>query len=125
MMKFFLTIIFLLFFFGCTLFQKTSKEKVQHIESSSSQLELSQLVLKNANKETQVFTYWNDSGFYQHSYTTEEINQSDASHIKADENLHSKQTLKMKRAEPTSLWNYLLIFLVLTSAYLVTRKYNL
>lgn len=55
-----------LFLCSCTLFKKTSKTKDSVTKSSNNQLQSSQLVLKNAGKETQVFTYWNDSGFYQY-----------------------------------------------------------
>ncbi|WP_316817980.1 hypothetical protein [Pedobacter nyackensis] len=50
---------------GCGVFKKTSKTNATATQSSTNQLESTQLVLKNADKETRTFTYWNDSGFYQ------------------------------------------------------------
>lgn len=71
---------------SCSLFKKTSKTKDVTAQSSGSQLKYDQLVLKHADKETQIFTYWTDTGIYQFQHIKEQRSQS-----KSDQVVTSKQ----------------------------------
>lgn len=99
-MKTILFVMVMVCFAGCTLFRKTSRTSAVATQSSISQLESSQLVLKSSGKETQVFTYWNDSGFYQFQYIKEQVDQSGLASISLAESQRSKSAVLVKEAEP-------------------------
>ena len=106
-MKTILFVMVMVCFAGCTLFRKTSRTSAVATQSSISQLESSQLVLKSAGKETQVFTYWNDSGFYQFQYIKEQVDQSGLASISLAESQRSKSAVLVKEAEPAVNWFYI------------------
>lgn len=110
---------------GCALFQKTSKSTTVASHSALNQLESSQLVLKNTGKETQIFTYWSDTGLYQYQYIKEQLDQAKLSNLKAEEQLQTKQNITTKKAEPVQNWVYILLFIGLIVCFLVFRKFFL
>ncbi|SMC70392.1 hypothetical protein [Pedobacter africanus] len=70
---------------SCGLFKKTSKTTTSYAQSSAKEIEQRQLVLKSANKETQIFIYWNDRGFYQFRHIKEKIDQAKSGQLKLAE----------------------------------------
>ena len=114
--------IVLICFSGCTLFRKTSKSNAVVAQSSINQLESSQLVLKNAGKETQIFTYWNDSGFYQYQHIKEQVDQARLNNLKAEEKQQAKQTVVTRKTEPVSTWVYVMVFIAFVVCFLIFRK---
>lgn len=107
--------------FGCGVFKKTSKTTATAVQSSTSQLESSQLVLKNADKETQVFTYWNDSGFYQIQDIKERVSQAKSGKMSLEESQRAKQEVKLKEAEPLHNWLYMGIIIAALMCYILYR----
>lgn len=97
---------------GCTLFKKTSKSTDVAIQRSNQHLESSQLLLKRVDKETQIFTYWNDSGAYQVQYIKEQIDQAKSGKVTAIAKDEEKRTIAIKKATPTFIWGLigLLVF---------------
>lgn len=94
---------------GCTLFQKSTKTSSTHKQSLEKQLESSQLLFKTANKETQIFTYWNDSGFYQIQNIREQIDMAKTDRLKIEEKQEAKQETIVKKTEPLRFWIYGLV----------------
>ena len=109
--------------YSCTLFQKTSKTKSAAIQSSKTRLESSQLVLKSSGKETQVFTYWNDSGIYQYQHIREQIDQAEVTDTKKAENQYAKQTITTKKDEGLRSWVYFTLIILLLGCYFFVKKY--
>lgn len=110
-------------FFSCSLFRKTNKTTANATQSSVKQMEANQLILKKAGKETQIFTYWNDSDFYQYQYIKEQIDQAKSGKVIAEEKQESKQTINTKKTEPVAPWIYVLMLLVLIGCYLIFKRF--
>lgn len=106
---------------GCALIQKTSKTKSVDKQSAVNQLESSRLVLKRADKETQIFTYWNDSGFYQFQHIKEQVDQSKLDKIKTEEKKEARQTAVIRKMEPGVFLGVLVVLLVLGAVFLVYK----
>ncbi|TCC99548.1 hypothetical protein [Pedobacter hiemivivus] len=116
-------IVMVICLFGCALFNKTSKTATTDKQSSEKQLESSQLLFKTANKETQIFTYWNDSGFYQVQNIREQIDLAKTDKLKIEEKQEAKQETIVKKTEPLKMWDYGLICISLVASYLVFRRF--
>jgi len=110
--------------YSCALFQKTSKTKSADVQSSKTKLESSQLVLKSLGKETQVFTYWNDSGIYQYQHIREQIDQAEVTDTKKAENQYAKQTVTTKKDEGLRSWVYFTLIILLLGCYFFVKKYR-
>lgn len=113
----------MLFLFGCALFNKTSKTTTTDKQSSEKQLESSRLLFKTANKETQIFTYWNDSGFYQIQNIREQIDLAKTDRLKSAEKQQTKQEHIQKKMEPLMSWIYIPIFIGLLAGYWFFRRF--
>lgn len=110
---------------GCTLFRKTSKTNAVATHSSINQLEASQLVLKTAGKETQIFTYWNDSGFYQYQHIKEQVDQAGLNQMKSEDQQRVKETVAIKKYSPLDNWIFFVIAIAIVAAVLsVFRTYR-
>lgn len=116
--------IVMLFICSCTLFKKTSRTSDVTTKSSLNQLESSQLVLKNIGKETQVFTYWNDSGFYQYQLVKESSKESSATRLRNKEILDSKEKKVERKSEPVKGWVYVSILLAFIVSFVLYRKFR-
>ena len=123
-MKGTLIVIIILCLFGCALFNKTSKTTTTGKQSSEKQLESSQLLFKTANKETQIFTYWNDSGFYQIQNIREQVNVAKTDNLKAEEKQLAKQETVVKKTEPLKNWIYMAILIVVVGGCWVFRFFK-
>lgn len=106
---------------GCALFNKTSKTSDVAKQSSINQLESTQLVLKSVDKETQIFTYWNDSGFYRLEQIRERADQAKSDKLKTIEKQEAKQAMVTKKREPLNTWIFVLIVIV-AAAWLFYKK---
>lgn len=119
-----LLLFFLLAFLeSCALFQKTSKRTTTDKQSSQKQLESSQLLFKTANKETQIVTYWNDSGFYQVQNIREQIDLAKSDRFKREEKQVVKQETIVKKTEPVKIWIYTVIVIGVVGCYMIIRKF--
>ncbi|TKC62498.1 hypothetical protein FBD94_09795 [Pedobacter hiemivivus] len=116
-------IVMVICLFGCALFNKTSKTTTTDKQSSEKQLESSQLLFKTANKETQIFTYWNDSGFYQVQNIRERIDLAKTDRLKTEEKQVAKQETIVKKTEPIQTWIYGLVCISVVVCYLVFRRF--
>ena len=92
---------------SCTLFRKTTKTTDQATHTSSKELESTELILKSAGKETQIFTYWNDSGFYQYQHIKEQVEQARFGKLNSRENEQMKQLTTVKKSVPVNTLIYI------------------
>lgn len=106
---------------GCALFKKTSRSSSQNSHISNHQLEASQLVLKSADRETQVFTYWNDSGFYQYQHIKERVDQAETGKVMMEERNKVEQKNVVKTKEPVYAWMYIGIIVLFGVGFLIYR----
>lgn len=109
----YIALVITLFMYSCSLFKKTSRSSDVTKKSSLNQLESSQLVLKNIGKETQIFTYWNDSGFYQYQLIKEQSKEQTATQLKSKEIQDVKEKQTSKKSEPVRLWGFVVSVVVL------------
>jgi len=65
--------------------------------------------LKSGAKETQVFSYWNDSGFYQYQRISEQVDQLASRQLKAGEITLAKKELSDKKTEPSRVWIWFVV----------------
>ncbi|RZM22603.1 MAG: hypothetical protein EOO88_28905 [Pedobacter sp.] len=100
---------------GCSLFRKTSKITASATFDLSKQTEAQTLDLKTKLKETQRYSYWEDSIFHQYEVIREQIDQSKASNVKTQENQETKQDQVLKESKPAESWVFLIILVVLGS----------
>lgn len=107
---------------GCALFKKTSKSSNVTTQSSKNQLESSQLVLKQVGKETQTFTYWTDSGFYQYQLIKERSKESESTDLTTKEAMTYKKKQTAKQSEPLKFWVYLGLLLVMLGFLFYIRR---
>ena len=112
----------LLFLFnGCMLFKKSSKASLQNRSDSNSQSYLERVSLKTANKETNIYTYWNDSLIFQFQNIRENVDEAKLSALSNKENQVTKQEQTIKKTEPPDLWVYgvaaILVAVVLVRLY--------
>lgn len=107
---------------GCGIFKKTNKERSKIIQSATNQLEASQLVLKSADKETQVFTYWNDSGFYQYQQIKERVDLAKTGKIAIEEKKEVTEKHFLKQTQPVSTWLYVGAIALLFVAVFLYRR---
>ena len=91
---------------GCMLFKKSSKATLQNRSDSSSQSYLERISLKTANKETNIYTYWNDSAAFQFQHILENVDEAKLSSLSNKENQVTKQNQTIKKTEPPDLWIY-------------------
>lgn len=100
---------------SCSLFRKTSKITASATFDLSKQIEAQTLDLKTRQKETQRYSYWEDSIFHQYEVVREQIDQSKASTVKTQENQETKQQQVLKESKPAETWGSLIIVIVLGS----------
>lgn len=98
----YLLLLIMLSLASCALFKKTNKSVSS--QSSVKQTEVNQMLLKQANRETQIFTYWNDSGFYQIQNIKEKIDEAAVGEMKMKENQVNKARLVEKESQSLQLW---------------------
>jgi hypothetical protein len=103
--------------FGCALFNKTSKTTTTDKQSSEKQLESTQLLFKTANKETQIITYWTDSGFYQIQNIREQVDVAKSAKLKGEEKQMAKQETILKKTEPLNIWVYIILLIGMLGCY--------
>lgn len=107
------------------MFLKTDKTKSVTTQSSINQLESTQLVLKSAGKETQIFTYWNDSGYYQFQNIKEQMDQTKLKSLKTEEKQQDKQTISTKKMEAeNTLMIVAILVLVVGCYFILSNKYQ-
>lgn len=121
-MKHTLLFILLLCCSGCALFKKTNKSSNITLQSSKNQLESSQLVLKQVGKETQIFTYWTDSGLYQYQLIKERSKESASADLRTKEDTTYKEKQTDKQSEPLKVWVYVGLLFVLLVSYVLYKK---
>jgi len=115
-------IVTVLFLSGCALFKHTSKSNAKETKQFSKEAEFREFVLKTGTKETQVFSYWNDSGFYQYRQIREQVDQSASRKLKTGEEALVKKELSDKKTEPSKIWVWFVVVIISIVWYLLYRK---
>lgn len=117
-----LSLIIIMCFSGCALFQQTNKGTARTTQSSVKQLEATELFLKRADKETQILTYWNDSGVYQLQYIKEQMEQTETGQLKLKQEDSLKNNISMKKKETLKIGAYLLLAAFLLLIFIFFQK---
>ena len=102
-------IVMVLFLSGCVLFKHTSKSSEKETQQSSKEAEFREFILKTGTKETQVYSYWNDSGFYQYQRIMEQVDQSASRQLKTGEEEVIKKESSSKKTEPSKIWVWIVV----------------
>lgn len=91
---------------GCMLFKKNTKTAMENKLETNQHTYLERVNLKTANKETNIYTYWNDSSVFQYQNIRENIIEAKRSAVNTDEKQVMQQQEMMKKTEPPDLWVY-------------------
>jgi hypothetical protein len=114
----------LIHFTGCMLFKKSSKATLQNRSDSNSQSYLERVSLKTANKETNIYTYWNDSLIFQFQNIRENVDEAKLSVLSNKENQVTKQEQTIKKAEPPDLWLYGVVAILVAVVLFRLHRYT-
>lgn len=109
---------------GCVLFKKSSKASLQNRSDSNNQSYLERVSLKTANKETNIYTYWNDSSIFQFQNIRENVDEAKLSALSNKENQVTKQEQTIKKAEPLDLWMYGVVAILVTIVLVKLHRYT-
>lgn len=115
---------FLLCCSGCNLFKRTTKNSATNTVTSATLATSNHLILKSANKETQVYTYWNDSSIYQYQLIKEQANESRTDEVKIEAQHQAKQQQVINVSKPMKVWVYFGITLAIILVYLLYRCFK-
>ena len=107
---------------SCSLFKKTTMNTSSGSFDLSKQAERKQLNLKTMQKETQIYSWWNDSMFYQYEVIKEEVDQAKAATMKTLEKQEARQEQTVKVSKPIAVWIYAGIVLGIIGFVLVFWK---
>jgi len=117
-----LHIILILSLSSCSLFKKTTKTTTIGSFDLSKQTEARSLELQTAQKETQIYSFWKDSIFYQYALIKEQADQARAVTLKVQENLEAKQEQTIKESRPMEMWIYVITLLGIIGFALIFKK---
>ncbi|TCC97244.1 hypothetical protein [Pedobacter hiemivivus] len=112
----------LLFLQSCNLLKKTTKTVVNDTQNSSKFSDFNMLNIKTADKETNIFTYWDSGVVYQYQNIRERVDQTESVDLKTTDQLTTKKDVVIKESEPPVLWIYAGIGLLLIGALIVYWK---
>lgn len=107
---------------SCSLFKKTTKTTVNDSQSTSKSSDFNWLKIKTANKETNVFTYWDSGMVYQYQNIREQVDQVESAGLKTTDEVTTKKDVVVKESKPPILWIYAGIGLLLTGMLVVYLK---
>jgi hypothetical protein len=106
---------------SCSLFKRTSKDSVKSASEQARQAESTKVDLKTANKETSVYTYWNDSVLYQYQNVKERVEQARFDKTKQEERVSLSTEQMSKKNEPGLLWAYVGVVAFVVVGWLLYR----
>ena len=118
-------ILLILLLSSCALFKKSMKSSSTNSFDLSKQTEANQLALTTTQKETQIYSYWKDSMFYQYEVIREQVDQAKAGTVKTLENQEAKQERSIKESQPIDVWIYAGIILGIIWFILIFKKLKL
>ena len=121
-MKTLYTIMLILLLSSCSLFKKTTKTTTSASFDLSKQTEVRNLELQTAQKETQIYSFWKDSVFYQYSLIKEQVDQARAGTLKVEENQEAKKGKAVKESRPVESWIYMGGILCIVGLLLILKK---
>ena len=107
---------------SCSLFKKATKTTFTESFDLSKQTEQHQLDLKTMHKETQIYSWWKDSIFYQYEVIKEHVDQARAGNLKTLEKQEAKQEQTVKVSQPVEAWIYAGIVVGIVVFILVFKK---
>ncbi|SMD15055.1 hypothetical protein SAMN04488101_1187 [Pedobacter nyackensis] len=97
---------------GCMLFKKNTKTTMENNLETNHKTYLERVNLKTASKETNIYTYWNDSSVFQYQNIRENIEEAKRSTVNTDEKQVMQQRETMKKTEPPDLWVYGVVIII-------------
>lgn len=118
----FISMVTLMISQSCSLFKKTTKTTVNDSQSSLKSSDFKWLNIKTANKETNVYTYWDSGMVYQYQNIREQVDQAESAGLKITDEAITKKNLVVKESKPPVLWIYTGIGLLLIGGLVVYWK---
>ncbi|RYE50712.1 MAG: hypothetical protein EOP48_19320 [Sphingobacteriales bacterium] len=117
-----LAMYFLLCFSSCGLFKKTTRTTDFQSFDLSKETDARRLDLTAMQKETQSYSWWKDSIFYQYEVIKEKVDQARATNLTTWEKQESKQEQTVKISKPVENWIYVGIILGIVGFVLIFRR---
>ncbi|RYY13448.1 MAG: hypothetical protein EOO04_31860 [Chitinophagaceae bacterium] len=115
-------LIIILLLSSCSLFRKTTKTTAAESFDLSKQTEMQTLDLKTSQKETQIYTWWKDSIFYQYEVIREQEDQTKAEKMNVLEKQGATQQYTTKERNPAEVLVYAGIILGIIGFVLIFKK---
>ena len=115
-------IILLALLSSCSLFKKTTKTTNAASFDLSKQTEAHRLELQTAQKETQIYSFWKDSIFYQYAMVKEQVDKANTGSLSVQENQELQQAHTSKESKPVESWVYVIFLLGLIVFVLIFKK---
>lgn len=113
---------FMLCILSCSLFKRTTKSTSAATFDLSKQVQENHLLLTTKQKETQIYSYWKDSIFYQYQLIKEQVEQTKAGTVKTREKQEAKQEQITKESRPIEVWIYAGIVLGIIGFVLIFKR---
>lgn len=109
-------------FCGCKVFKQTARVK----HSSATQVEAAELLWKQADRERRIYSYWNDSRFYQFEVMRERVGEAKSGKLKIKEKQEDSAKLVEKEVKS---WGILLAvasaFVVISLLWLMKKYFKM
>lgn len=113
----------LMFCTGCILFKKSTKSTTENKSENQVQAYLERVNLKTANRETNIYTYWNDSSVFQYQNIRENIEEAKHNTVNKNEKQVTQQKETVKKTEPPDLWVYGVIVVVVIGVLILVVRF--
>lgn len=113
----------LIFCMGCMLFKKSTKSTTETRSENQVQAYLERVNLKTSNRETNIYTYWNDSSVFQYQNVRENIEVTKHNTVNKNEKQVTQQKEMVKKTEPPDLWVYGVIVVVVVGVLILVVKF--
>lgn len=87
-------------FYGCKVFKQTARVK----HNSATQVEAAELLWKQADRERRIYSYWNDSGFYQFEVMRERVGEAKSGRIMLNEKQEDSAKFVKRDMKGWGIW---------------------
>jgi N6-adenosine-specific RNA methylase IME4 len=107
---------------SCAMFKKTTKQTVKESQNTEKRYDYNLLTFKSANKETNIYTYWDNGMVYQYQNIRELTNETASVGIKTTEKASAKKDTVIKESKPAVLWVYTGIGILIIGTTMLYRR---
>lgn len=116
-------LIWMLCLMGCATMRKTDKTEHTARKEMEKQTYLDKVAITNAGKETQTFTWWNDSTVYQYQSVKEQTAEVKAERLAAKENTSVALKESKKHVHTVSILGIIALLCLMTVLFFAYKRF--